>query len=319
VSALGLGRLAVQREPGGPTGSPAAGGAPAPAPGTSPTTTPAATLFPDIKIPGQAGKPPDYAALIENDPAYQQLKTTLSAQGIASASQLRSAIQQALIQFGAVPDLPGDVAKNAGLDTAGTAALASGNPFSVLAQFAQKYQQDQQQTENQLAARGILSSGETGFQLGKLGQANALGQYNATNSLLGSIGTLNDQYVAGRQAAAQALAQGASTAEANQVGMNPQPTGATGAVTATYDPNTKTWVDSSGNHYDQGGNPVTVTPSTAPPPTPTPIPTPTAAPPTDTGATPSSGGYSGATPPSSLQLPTVAGGQIARPGAMQYA
>jgi len=52
--------------------------------------------------------------------------------------------------------------------------------------------------------------------LGRLGQNQAGQQYDATSGLLGNIGTLNDQYAAGRQAAAQQLAGGAMTAESNR-------------------------------------------------------------------------------------------------------
>jgi hypothetical protein len=77
------------------------------------------------------------------------LRNSLSAQGISDAAHLRGAIQQALIQFGAVPDLPSSVLQSSGLDTAGTSALASNNPFSTLKQLQQTYQQKQDATKNQ--------------------------------------------------------------------------------------------------------------------------------------------------------------------------
>lgn len=205
---------------------------------------------------------PDYASAIENDPAFLSLKNLLSAQGIGNAASLRGALQQALIQFGDVPNLPSNVLTDSGLDTSGTAALAKNNPFSVLKQLAQTYQQKQDATKNQLAARGILSSGETGYQLGQLGQQQAQDQYNATNSLLGNIDQLEAQYAAGQQAAAQQLAQGALTAENTAAQSGTVPT--TGTVTATWDPATGTYVDANGNHYDPSGNPISFTPQ--PPP-----------------------------------------------------
>lgn len=203
----------------------------------------------------------DYASDINNDPAYKQLKDLLSAQGISDAAHLRGAIQQALIQFGAVPNLPGDVLSNSGLDTGLTSQLADNNPFSTLKRLAQDYQDRGDAAKNQLAARGILNSGETGYQLGRLGQNQAQSQYDVTNSLLGSLGSLNDAYAQGQQAHAQQLAQGAFVAEQNQAnsgGAPPQ------QVTATYNPQTGTWVDPTGNHYDQNGNPISL-PSQAPP------------------------------------------------------
>jgi hypothetical protein len=208
-----------------------------------------------ITVGGGVKQPSDYAFDINSDPAYKQLRDSLSAAGISDAAHLRGAIQQALIGFGAVPGLSSDVMANSGLDTAGTQALAANNPFSTLAKLQQSYQDQQDSTKNQLAANGILSSGETGYQLGKLGQANAQGLYDANSSLLGNIGTLNDQYVAGRNAAAQQLASGAFTAESNAAASAPADT-ATPTVTATWNPATGTYVDPSGNHYDQNGNSV---------------------------------------------------------------
>jgi hypothetical protein len=217
---------------------------------------------PALKSITLGGGTHDYAFDILNDPAYKQLRDSLSAAGIADASHLRGAIQQALIGFGAVPNLPAEVLQNTGLDTAGTQALADNNPFSTLKRLQQTYQDSQDATKNQLAARGILNSGETGFQLGRLGQTNAQNTYDATSGLLGSIGSLNDQYAAGRQAAAQQLAQGAFSAESNAAASN---AGAAPGITATWNPATGTYVDPAGNHYDQGGNPISMPGSTPPP------------------------------------------------------
>lgn len=197
----------------------------------------------------------DPATQIWNDPGFQQLKNNLSASGIADAAHLRGLIQQALIQFGSVPNLPSDVQQAAGLDTAGTQALADQNPFSTLKQMAQKYQTAQDAEKNQLASRGILSSGETGYQLGQLGQQNAQGTYDATNSLLGNVGGYYDQYVQGQQAAANQLAQGAMTAEGNAAANN---AGGAGTVSASWDPATGLYKDPNGNFYDPSGNPVSL-------------------------------------------------------------
>lgn len=184
-----------------------------------------------------------------------QLKNLLSAQGISDAAHLRGALQQALINFGSVPNLPQDLLNQTGLDTAGTQSLAENNPFSILKQLAQRYQDSQDSTKNQLAARGILSSGETGYQLGRLGQQQGQTQYDATNSLLGNIDTLESNYAAGRQAAAQQLAQGALTAE-NTAAQNGA--GGGGGGTATYDPATGLYRDGNGNYYNGSGNPVSL-------------------------------------------------------------
>lgn len=207
----------------------------------------------------------DYAADIYNNPAFKMLRDQLSSAGIADAAHLRGTIQQALIGFGAVPNLPTDVLQNSGLDTGETSALAAGNPFSTVKRLQQDYDDRQNLVKKQLAARGILDSGETGYQLGRLGQSQAQSQYDATSSLLGGISGLNDQYVAGRQAAASQLAQGAFSAQATAAQQNAG--GGGGTVTATWNPATGTYVDPSGNHYDQGGNAIALPVQTPPPAT----------------------------------------------------
>lgn len=224
------------------------------------TTTPGAQT---ISVGGSGAGASDYASDIMNDPAFKMLQQSLSAAGISDAAHLRGAIQQALIGFGAVPDLPQDILQNSGLDTAGTADLAANNPFSTLKRLQQTYQDQQDAAKNQLAARGILNSGETGFQLGRIGQNQAGAQYDATNNLLGGIGSLNDQYVQGRQAAANQLAQGAFSAEGNAAAAGGSGGGGP-SVTATWDPATGTYIDPSGNHYGADGSPITLPTPTQP-------------------------------------------------------
>ena len=57
-----------------------------------------------FKGPKLATYQPDYQAILNQDPAFSALKSSLSAQGIQSAAQRRAATNQALIQFGSIPD-----------------------------------------------------------------------------------------------------------------------------------------------------------------------------------------------------------------------
>ena len=54
--------------------------------------------------PKVANYTPDYQSIINSDPAFQAIKQGISAQGIADASQRGAATNQALIQFGSVPN-----------------------------------------------------------------------------------------------------------------------------------------------------------------------------------------------------------------------
>lgn len=223
---------------------------------------------------GGAPSQQDYAFDIYNDPSFKMLRDNLSTAGISDAARLRGAIQQALIGFGSVPNLPQDVLANSGLDTGETQTLAANNPFSTLKRLQQSYEDQQTAAKNQLAARGILSSGETGYQLGRIGQQQAQSQYDATSGLLSGIGGFNNDYVAGRQAAAAQLAQGALAAETNAAASNAGGGGGT-TTTATWDPATGLYKDANGKYYDPSGNP---TSPSAPPPAPSGGAAPTGAP-----------------------------------------
>ncbi|MHB8470792.1 MAG: hypothetical protein ACYDCH_13720, partial [Gaiellaceae bacterium] len=60
-------------------------GAPAAAPAAAvPSSAAGGGGFPDITV-GGGWTAPDYASLIQNDPAFMQLKNTLSASGISDA------------------------------------------------------------------------------------------------------------------------------------------------------------------------------------------------------------------------------------------
>lgn len=231
-------------------------------PGTTTPTAPASGSAGGSVTAG--GGATDWAKLISEDPYFQHLQETLRAGGIANQSQFRAALKQLLEQFGSVPNLPADVLANSGLDTNEVSQLAANNPFSVLKQLQKAYETKQVDAKNSLAARGILNSGETGYQLGNLGHAQAQSQYDATNALLGSIGGLNSTYVQQMQDAANQLASGALTAEQNVAAQNPTAP----SVTATYDPGSGLYRSPDGRYFDANGNPASPHAAAPAPPTP---------------------------------------------------
>jgi hypothetical protein len=136
--------------------------------------------------PKVASYTPDYQSIINQDPGFMALKQSLSAQGIQSAAQRAQGENQALEQYGAVPDFA-HVAAQLGLSPEAlkmlqqdidphTAALAAGNQFSTLARMKHDEDKAMLALRNNLAARGGLSSGEDAYQTGEQNRATTRGR-----------------------------------------------------------------------------------------------------------------------------------------------
>lgn len=166
--------------------------------------------------------------MITNDPSYQLAQQNASASGISSAAQRAAATQQALIQFGMVPDFSGlgispDQQGFLSQDvTPDISALAQQNTTNGLSTEAQLQRQNQQNTlllQQQLAGRGALSSGEANYQLGNNQQNYNLAQSNAVNQLLSTIAGYQNQYVTAQQTAQQQLQAAMQAAEQTQASL----------------------------------------------------------------------------------------------------
>jgi hypothetical protein len=135
-----------------------------------------------IPMPGQSSKAPP-APNFENDPNVIRAKAAADAARSNAKSQLRKLRRLAIIRMGD-PSL----AKAAGIDlspedlAAAKANYASGN--ATMARLDQQNSQARQAIINQLAARGILFSGETGYQEGQQAQAYGNQVYDVRQQLL---------------------------------------------------------------------------------------------------------------------------------------
>lgn len=174
--------------------------------------------------PNLANYTPDYQSIINEDPAFSALKGSLSAQGIQSASQRRAATNQALIQFGSVPNFAAE-AQQLGLSPSAlrtlqgdidpaTAALAAHNQFSTEAELKRQEDQAMLALRNNLAARGGLSSGEDAYQSGNQEHNYESAQQSALVRLLGAITGYQQNYTTEQQGQQQQLAQAIQQAEA---------------------------------------------------------------------------------------------------------
>ena len=187
------------------------------------------------------------------------LKQQISAQQIQDAAARQAATQQALIQFGMIPDFS-KLGSQLGLtpqqiqmlqqDISPQAqALAQQNTAGGLSTEAQlQHQQDiaMRSLRNNLAARGGLSSGEDAYQTNEQNHNYALAQNQALQSLLSALGGYQQNYLTNQQQEQQQLTQGLQTAEQNQMSLGPS------GFTLNYNPRTGKYHSSAGGSYSIG-------------------------------------------------------------------
>lgn len=102
--------------------------------------------------------------------------------------------RRALIQYGGVPQGLSGLKNLKGAFDSGTSALAQSNTksgISLLARLDEAHEDRNRYIKNRLAARGILSSGETGFQLGREQTNYARGQADSAGKLLDYLSGIN--------------------------------------------------------------------------------------------------------------------------------
>ena len=178
---------------------------------------------------------------IANDPAYAQALADEQAALAAAASQRDSAINQALIQFGQVPDFA-SIAKQLGLsddqinsisgsinpETGALADQFTQSGDSVLGQLRHAHDVALAQLRASLAARGMLESGATGVGTGIDNENYQHGLSQAYQQLLGSLLGYENDYTNSSNSARTALENAASSAYDRAVQLAGQYTGSGG-------------------------------------------------------------------------------------------
>ena len=205
-------------------------------------------------LPGTINYTPDYQTLLQNDPGFMALKQNLSAQGIQDSAQRKQAINQALIQYGALPDF-GKAAAALGIsanDLQGmidpaTAGLAAANTKAGLSTTARLQQQEDQAMlglRNNLAARGALSSGDDAYRTNLQNQSYEQAQSDALNSLLGALGGYQQNYVTAQQGEQNQLSGGLTDALSR---LESNPLYAPSSL--NYNPHSGKYVSGAGGTY----------------------------------------------------------------------
>ena len=160
--------------------------------------------------------------LINADPIWQQLSSGLGANNASNDAQRSAELGQALASFGGPVDL-NSIAKQLGLTTTDLQGLDS----ATIQQLAKEADQSGVSTsarldaantkallnlKNNLNARGLLRSGEAGYQLGQQNQNYQNAEFDARQKLLSTLQQYQQGYLAAKAQAAAQLAQGGNDA-----------------------------------------------------------------------------------------------------------
>lgn len=156
--------------------------------------------------------PPNYQALLQNDPTLRAALQAINAQGLQGQVALQGGAQQLFGQLGEAPDasalppqLRGALAGIVTPELQGIIGQSNQAGLSTLAQLARQYQQGQSNTAAGLAARGLIHSGEYGAASNENLHNYTLGQYNARQNALSQLGQLGQTYLSNQnQLAGQA-------------------------------------------------------------------------------------------------------------------
>ncbi len=163
----------------------------------------------------------DYAGLLQS--MLGPLRSQAASMAAADAAALKAQQRRAVIQFGeAINPTGNDVSLlGSGFDkaiNAETLRLAKENTtsgLSVLARLNQAHSDAVLNIRNSLAARGILQSGETGYQMGREQTASLRSQYDARQQVLDYLAGIQSAFAQAEQQRQWALAQAAMSAAAS--------------------------------------------------------------------------------------------------------
>lgn len=141
------------------------------------------------------------------DPFVQQLEALLKAQSASDAATRKANINRAIIDYGALPDFSASPFQSQFMSDIDpiTGQLAAANTQSGVSQLARlnrAHETNQLRIPDTMAARGILFSGETGYQLGEENLRHTQAVYDTTRGLT--------DYISGALAAYQQSEQGRS-------------------------------------------------------------------------------------------------------------
>jgi hypothetical protein len=212
-----------------------------------------------IRLPGQT-----WQQLIEADPRYQAHKTALAGQSATGAASRQAAVRAALIHMGMTAGLK-DALSKLGLNNADYGKWlgedvndqvfneAQGNEFSTTALEDKAHGENLTALQDVLAAKGILHSGQTGYETGQENFRHEGAQAQAVQDLLGYLSGQYGDFAGAESGRATDLGDYAGTVENDLKDEGATPAGSPGE--AVYDPEAGAFF-LNGKYYDESGKEV---------------------------------------------------------------
>jgi len=183
-------------------------------------------------------RPIDYSAALAGDETLHDALAAIAASRTANLSQLNALHYNDLVRFGEIP-------ANVGFDVPqqyrDLAAQATAAGFSTIGQLQDKYRDLQSGMVGRLGERGLIRSGDYGFQTNRLLRQQGVERANALDALMQGFNTERGSYLDTENQLNQQAAQANQDAwqrlidkiNAGLLNTNPQGTGGAGSANAT--------------------------------------------------------------------------------------
>lgn len=168
-----------------------------------------------------AGSNDLYSAAVSS-PWYQQALAANQAAETADSAARKAAIQQALIQFGLVPEGFTDKYGDVDDTVRNLAQQNTSSGISAIARLQQALQDAQRNSSRQLAAKGLRRSGARGYQMRKNQLGYDQSYSDAVNQLLGGINKTYGDFAQGQYNRSMSLAQALQSAIGNMSSYMPR-------------------------------------------------------------------------------------------------
>lgn len=215
-------------------------------------------------IDGVGAFTPDWAGLISGDAGLLDAKNALAAGGVQDIASRNAALARGVVAFGKAPDFSA-LAKSLGMSEADiqnalgpdVAKLAQENTdagTSTEARLGQANTDAIRQIRASLNKRGILNSGEAGFQLDRQNTGYRQAEYDANQKLLDYLNQYQQGYVSAQQNKQGQLATAYSDAANRQYANNQ---GSAGFKAYETSPNSGIFKGPDGRLYNADGSPYT--------------------------------------------------------------
>jgi hypothetical protein len=223
---------------------------------------------------------PDWKNLIGNDPGLLSAQSLLAAGSSGDLASRNASIQRALIQFGKVPDFKtlaqqlgmseADIQDALGPDIQRLAQENTDAGLSTESRLSTANTDAMRQIKNELNKRGLLNSGETGYQLDKQQTGYRQAESDANSKLLDYLNQYQQGYAQAQQSRAQQLAGQYSAAADRQFASNSGAAGQPASWDHTDANGTHVYKTSDGRLWNADGTPYTGAPTAAAPSAPAP-------------------------------------------------